>query len=158
MKGSHRLTRSLTVNKTPAAVVHRRKLLATAVSLALAGTSAFAAQWGPNLEVFGRFSDDRVVGGFELLAPVWQNNYSLAFAELKANASDGQSQEFNVGLGYRQLTADESWIFGGFASYDRRSTGYGNNFDQLTVGAEAFGRMFDVRLNYCMPPSPTTSA
>ena len=129
-------------------------MLAAAITAAL-GTplTAGAEPWGRNLEVFGQFSDQRVLGGFDLLAPVWQDGRRLAFLELKGRASDRQTQEVNVGLGLRQLLDDSGWILGAFAQYDRRATRWSNTFDQLTLGLEALGPRLDLRVNHYHPLS-----
>lgn len=76
----------------------RRRPLVVALLLACAAPSpgiALAA-WGPNLEVIARAGDRRVGGGFELLAPLWQNARMLTFAEVKAGLDDQGTHAVNL--------------------------------------------------------------
>ncbi len=130
-----------------------RFFLTTSVAFALPVAGLSAQEWAPNLEAFGSYSDQQTIGGFELLAPMLQDERSLTFAELKARVSDRQTQGFNVGVGHRWINPDNTWIVGGFAHYDRRSTRNHNDFDQLTIGLEGLGSRFDARLNYSQPLS-----
>ena len=129
---------------------------AVAVAAALAGpTLADPAPPGfepaplaPNVELVGRSSGRRWLGGIEALIPVWQDPRELAFAEVKGFASDIRSQEINLGLGLRRLVGDADRILGAFAVFDRRVTRYSNTFDQLTLGLESLGPWLDLRLRY----------
>lgn len=124
----------------------RRLPLVSAIA-ALLATPVTSADWGPNLEVLLHVDDDRVLGGFEFLAPLWQDASRLGFAEVKAHVSDQGGQEFNVGLGQRWLDDQRGRLYGLFAQYDRRITGWSHSFDQITAGLEVLGNV-DLRINY----------
>lgn len=93
-------------------------------------------------------------GGF---VPIAQpDSESLWFAEgsLLLFNEDSDQLGGNVGIGYRSLCDTTGTILGGYAYYDRRDLGL-DEFDQLGVGVESMGELFDARLNVNVPLTDT---
>jgi len=124
-----------------------------AASLILTATIADAAdKWQGYIEAEGKYSKQRSIGEGGLFIPLWQNDTDLVFTDLRGKFDDNDSQEFNLGLGYRTIL-NEDWIIGGYGFYDRRRSPTGNHYDQATFGAEAFTRHLDLRANVYIPES-----
>lgn len=56
----------------------------------------------------------------------------------------------NLTLGYRTYNANSHRIWGGYMSYDNRHTGH-NTFNQLGLGIESLGNVWDFRVNGYLP-------
>lgn len=94
----------------------------TATALAtfavLAAVPAQAQQkWAPTVELEGRTNSDRSLFSPKILIPLAQDADSMLFTDIRTRLDDNHSEEYNVGLGYRQMHGD--WILGGYTS-DRR--------------------------------------
>lgn len=109
------------------------------------------AEWGPTVDGFIKHSNRRTLGGVDALLPLRQDGNSLFFADIKGHLSSHDSNEVNLGLGYRQLTAEGKWALGAYAAWDNRRSELGNNYSQITLGAEARGERLDVRANVYTP-------
>lgn len=124
-----------------------------AASLLFNVTIANAAdKWQGYIEAEGKYSKQRSIGEGGLFIPLWQDNTDLVFTDLRGKFDDNDSQEFNLGLGYRTIL-NEDWIIGGYGFYDRRQSPTGNHYDQTTFGAEAFTKHLDLRANIYIPES-----
>lgn len=60
----------------------------------------------------------------------------------------------NLILGYRTYSANSHRIWGGYMSYDNRHTGH-NTFNQLGLGIESLGTVWDFRVNGYLPIGDT---
>jgi len=60
----------------------------------------------------------------------------------------------NLLLGYRTYSANSHRIWGGYMSYDNRHTGH-NTFNQLGLGIESLGTIWDFRVNGYLPIGDT---
>jgi hypothetical protein len=135
----------------------KRAALALAVTSALVPLAVPAGEWNRNIEVHLMPSmggqQGRLLYGGALLQPFWQDNNSLLYGDLRGTITqmDGKDSEFNFGLGYRWLTPQRDWILGGYAAFDTRDTLNDNRFNQVTLGLEALGDIFDARFNYYVP-------
>ena len=76
-----------------------------------AWSQAAAKKWQGYLEFLGKPGTERSLGQSDLLLPVYQDMDSLLFLNLRGQLDDGDSEEYNVGLGYRRL--HDKWILGG---------------------------------------------
>lgn len=110
----------------------------------------FASKWGAHVELEGRGGSGRALGDAGLFAPLWQNETSLLFADIRARFDDNSSREGNFGIGLRHML-DNGWNIGGYGYFDIRRSGYDNTFRQLTLGVEALSTDFDVRFNGYLP-------
>jgi|GEM_PF-2139705 len=110
------------------------------------------AIFGPEGKYRGHFeleyrgSNDRQTGTGNLFAPLWQDEDSLLFTDLRYQNDDAGSGEYNLGLGFRQMINDK-FILGGYGFFDQRTTNNDNTFNQATLGLEALTEDFDVRAN-----------
>ncbi|MCZ4282408.1 inverse autotransporter beta domain-containing protein [Kiloniella laminariae] len=112
-------------------------------------------KWGAHIEVEGKYGTDRHIGESILFVPLFQNEDSMVFLDLRGKLDNNQSREANVGLGYRQIV-NEDWLVGGYGFYDRRHSPEGNDFNQMTFGAEALTENLDLRVNGYLPFGDTT--
>jgi hypothetical protein len=131
--------------------------LCAAVSLAFskyaqAQTQA-QSQWKPNVEYYVKPGTDRSYTGVEGVVPLWQDARSLGFADMKFKLGSHDSLESNLGAVYRSYLKDnDAWAYGVYGAWDRRrAPDSGENFNQLTVGAELRSAVWDVRANYYAP-------
>lgn len=137
----------------------RRVRIAVAMAgVALAVTPAYAEQppkWGAHIDVEGKAGTDRHLGEVDAFLPVAQDSDTLAFASLRTRIDDDQSREGNFGGGIRQML-ESGWNVGGYGYYDRRRSDNQKYFNQVTLGAEALGRDWDVRANAYLPVGTMT--
>ena len=104
--------------------------------------------WQSYLEAYGQTGSDNV-GQLQLMAPLWQTQRSLLFADLRGNLGEGKA-EGNWGLAFRHFLTDNC-IVGAYGFYDLRRTSNDNNFSQATFGAEILGHRWDARMNGYLP-------
>ncbi len=110
------------------------------------------ARWSAHGTVTARAGTERHIGELDLFLPLWQNETSLLFGDLRAQTDDAGNQEGNAGLGFRRM--GENWIFGGYGFFDYRlSDETGNTFMQGTFGVEALTESLDLRANVYLPES-----
>jgi hypothetical protein len=109
-----------------------------------------APKWQGHVEAEGKWGNDRSIGEGGLFIPVWQNNDTLLFTDLRGRFDNHSSDEGNFGLGLRR-EAGRGWILGGYGFYDSRRTPSGNHFDQATFGAEAMSETLEFRVNAYIP-------
>lgn len=119
-------------------------------AMPFAHASDFATKWGAHLEIEGRVSSARTLGDAALFAPLWQNDTSLLFADVRARFDDNSNREGNFGVGLRHML-DKGWNIGGYGYFDVRRSVHDNTFRQLTLGIEALNADFELRLNGYLP-------
>lgn len=130
---------------------HCKPTVIAAAVFAFSAAPCALAQWKPNAEVYVKPGDERSYIGADGVIPLWQTGTSLLFGDLKAKLGENDTHEFNIGLAYRQFTRSEAWAWGGYLAYDRRRARSGNDFNQVTIGAEARSQGWDFRVNYYHP-------
>ena len=111
-----------------------------------------APKWEGHIEAEGKISNDRSIGEGSVFIPVWQNDTSMLFTDIRGKFDNRDSEEMNLGLGYRQQI-NNNWILGGYAFYDRRNSGNDNTFHQATIGVEAMTEDLEFRVNGYIPES-----
>jgi len=109
-------------------------------------------KWGSHVEAEGKWGTDRSLGEAGLFMPVWQNEDTLVFTDLRGRFDDQGSSEGNFGLGVRYKVSNQ-WALGGYGFYDRRRTENDNNFSQATIGVEALAENLEFRVNGYIPES-----
>ena len=112
-------------------------------------------KWGPHIDLEGKAGTDRNLGETDLFIPLWQDDDTLTFANIRARMDDANSHEGNFGVGIRQMF-DSGWNIGGYGYFDRRHSAYDNKFNQVTFGAEALSLDWDFRANAYMPVGRTS--
>ena len=115
-------------------------------------TQRHAPKWQGHFEAEGKISNDRSIGEGGVFIPVWQDDEALLFTDIRGKFDNQDSEEINLGLGYRQQINNE-WILGGYAFYDRRNSPNDNTFHQATIGAEAMTEDLEFRVNGYIPES-----
>jgi hypothetical protein len=124
-----------------------------AVAMAAPGAGTAAAQeakWQPWLEAGGMAGTDHSFGDVDMFIPLWQDQGSILFGDLRGRFSSEPTQEGNFGLGYR-TQVDPEWILGGYGYFDIQNSKHDNLFYQATLGLEALSVDWDFRLNGYIP-------
>ncbi|MDA0902126.1 MAG: inverse autotransporter beta domain-containing protein [Proteobacteria bacterium] len=113
--------------------------------------SQTSKKWHSHFETYAQSGSGRSVGLTDLFLIIKQSPNSLFFSDIRAQLDDNNSNEYNLGLGYRKL--HQHSIIGAYLYYDRRKSEHDNIFQQLTFGAERLGRDWDFRFNLYLPKS-----
>src|SRR3990167_7619454 len=66
------------------------------------------------------------LGQIGLFSPLFQNDTSLLFADIRYFRSSKDNSEGNFGLAHRQIIPSLDWIFGGYGFFDNRWTEHHN--------------------------------
>ncbi|MDO9415427.1 inverse autotransporter beta domain-containing protein [Pararhizobium sp.] len=119
--------------------------------------SDFNSRWGASVDVGGRVGQGREIGETSLFAPLWQNDTSLFFTDLRGSFDDSHAREGNFGLGFRHML-DSGWNIGAYSYFDVRRSALGNTFHQATFGLEALSESFDLRANVYLPVGDSEKA
>ena len=139
----------------------RGRVAGLVASVFFISTAALAEEpgpkWGAFLDIEGKVGTKRKLGEVTLFAPLWQDEATMLFGDLRFKIDDQNSHEGNFGLGLRRMMAD-GWIAGLYGFFDRRHSPNDNMFNQLTFGAEVLGTNFDFRANTYWPVGSTVQA
>ena len=144
-------------SQTGARLRPRARLLQFVSAAALLSTPALAdtPKWGAHLDFEGRWSNARSLGDMGLFAPLWQSRDALLFTDIRGKFDSQEGREGNFGLGFRQMLHN-GWNVGAYGYYDVRRSPLGNQFQQVTLGAEAMSADFDIRANVYLPFGSTS--
>jgi hypothetical protein len=104
------------------------------------------------------FGDQQVESYGDIIVPVIQFKSGLLFVNPRGAWNDSDGQEFNFGLGYRQLLPGNTMIVGANLYYDLRNTSLDNTFNQFGGGLEFLSKWVDVRGNFYIPESDKKTA
>jgi hypothetical protein len=97
-----------------------------------------------------------LAGGMDVFFPIWQTRNKLLFTDLRFYDRTGGIFEGNAHVGYRYLSPDEQWMIGIYGAFDRRRSGLGNYFNQLTLGGELWVDNWFVGGNVYKPMGETS--
>jgi len=125
-------------------------LVGALLGLADAGTVLAGSKWGPHIDVHFKPGNKRTLGELDVFLPLWQDNRTMVFGNIRGQGDVASNGEGNFGIGYRRLISGE-WIVGAYAYFDVRRTRYGNRFVQGTLGLEALSVDWDFRANGYIP-------
>lgn len=114
--------------------------------IALPSASSAEQKWQPYSEVGGKVGDDRAIGQVEFFVPLWQDNDTIFFGDVRGRIDSESSEEGNFGVGLRERINPE-WILGVYGFYDVKNSEYDNTFDQFSAGIEFMSEDWDFRLN-----------
>lgn len=107
-------------------------------------TPRFSAGYtsGPGVGYSNGFSQ------IEAFVPVWGASYqNLVYLDLRGIASDNNFHwGNNIGAGYRYYSPERDRIYGGWAAFDTRDSGF-STYTQVAGGVESMGRWLDFRGN-----------
>lgn len=108
-------------------------------------------KWHPRAEVGGYVgTQDLSRGEVGLFFPLYQDLDSLLFADLRGRFFDGDNQEGNFALGFRQML-DQGWNLGVWAGIDVRRSSFNNTFPQVAGGLEVLHPDLGFRFNGYVP-------
>ncbi|WP_293947500.1 inverse autotransporter beta domain-containing protein [Sneathiella sp.] len=136
---------------------HLFTLLAATIALIPAQKSFAQDKWQAHIDLEGKVGNERDLGEADLFLPLWQNNDTLLFGNLRGRIDNNDSQEGNFGIGLRQMQGN-GWNLGGYAYFDHRNSPYDNSLNQITLGAEALSLDWDFRANAYIPVGRTSHA
>lgn len=136
-------------------LILRRTALATAIAGAITAPMAQARDWDRNIELFLSPTTKRTLAGGQLLQPLLQDADSLTYLDFRGIFNVGNTNEFNLGLGYRRLVGDRRWIVGGYVAGDTRESIHNKRYNQISFGLETLSTDWDFRANYYLPITDT---
>jgi parallel beta-helix repeat protein len=133
----------------------QKSIIVALVVCALAAVlpvAGYAADEGEKWTIYFRpgvrvSNHDRMIGYFDFLVPLSSTDKSVLYFNPRANFDNNDNVEWNVGVGYRHLLANDKLILGGNLYYDGRKSYTGNDFHQIGVGAEVLTEWVNGRVN-----------
>ena len=113
-------------------------------------------KWPMYLELEGKKGNFRNIARLSWMVPLWQDDTSMLFGDLRFMMNNQSDREGNIGLGYRHIVRDwdmgsDGVILGAYAFFDIKKSTFGNKHTQGTFGVEALGDYFRFSGNYYMP-------
>ena len=113
-------------------------------------------KWPMYLELEGKKGNFRNIARLSWMVPLWQDDTSMLFGDVRLMMDDKSDREGNIGLGYRHIVRDwdiasDGVVLGAYAFFDRKKSTLGNKYNQGTFGVEALGDYFRFSGNYYMP-------
>jgi hypothetical protein len=116
--------------------------------------------YSPYLQIGGtgfvNVSEYKWGAGLDLFIPLWQRSPShLVFTDVRLYDRFKGVFEGNVHVGYRYLSENETRLHGAYCAFDRKRTGFGNYFNQLTVGVESWFNELFIGANFYQPIGET---
>jgi hypothetical protein len=128
-------------------------MIAAAIAVASMPVVTYSEGWGRNIELFvAPSSKNRSLIGGQVLQPLLQDGVSLTYFDLRGMFDISEVDELNFGLGHRRYIND-TWLAGGYVSFDTRATDRVSRHNAVTFGLEALSERFDVNFNYYLPVS-----
>lgn len=116
--------------------------------------AATDSEWGAKIRPGYMKGDDRTDSFVDYFLPFLKQNNSLFYFDINVR-QDEDTDETNVGLGYRMLGAGDKYLIGANIFQDSKTTEGENTFDQIGFGLEALTKNFDARFNYYSPTGDT---
>ncbi len=113
-----------------------------------------ASKWSPYVHLTTKASDDRQLGRFNFMYPIWQSSDSMFFSDIRSTFDDEDNIEGNIGLGLRRImpgNSNDDWIWGIYGFFDRLKSSANNKLNQGTFGAELLKTNFELRGNVYIP-------
>jgi hypothetical protein len=104
------------------------------------------------LEAVAGVDDDGLGGSGAAVLPLWYDQSSLLFADLRGVGNRDDLTGANLGLGFRHLTATD-WIIGAYGFYDRLHLAGDAAINQGVLGIELMNVDWELRVNGYLPES-----
>lgn len=120
----------------------------TAVAVGVA--HAQAADIRAFTEFEGRWQSDQSLGALGLMLPLQPDATRTFFVDLNGSFVEAGIRQASFGAGYR-FGIGGDWLLGLYGYYDYQHSRLGNDFHQLSLGAEALGPVFETRANLYLP-------
>jgi hypothetical protein len=76
---------------------------------------------------------------------------AVFFVDGRGTLTSQSYRAVNLGLGHRSLVFNDNFIAGQYIWYDRARSTYKNYYNQITVGGELLGKIYDFRANVYIP-------
>src|SRR5690606_38900093 len=102
------------------------------------------------LEGVAGVDDDGLGGSGAAVLPLWYDQSSLLFADLRGVSDGNERAGANFGLGFRHLTAAD-WILGAYGFYDRLHLAGDAAINQGVLGIELMNVDWELRVNGYLP-------
>ncbi len=124
-----------------------------AAVLIVGGNSAMAqssGRWNSYLDFEVRGGDREERSQSRTFIPIFQDDSSMLFGDIRMMYIEGGAWEGNFGLGHRQILSSQR-VLGIYGFYDVRDTTDNNTFHQGSVGAELLDINWGLRANAYLP-------
>lgn len=134
--------------------------MATAAVLLAGGNSAMAqtsGRWNPYIDIEGRAGDREERSQSRTFIPIFQDDCSMLFGDIRMMYIEGGAWEGNFGLGHRRILSSQR-VLGIYGFYDVRDTTSDNTFHQGSVGAELLDINWGIRSNVYLPDTASQNA
>ncbi|MDF1816439.1 MAG: inverse autotransporter beta domain-containing protein [Verrucomicrobiales bacterium] len=103
-------------------------------------------KWHGTLNGEFKAGEARHLSQVGITLPLFQNDFSMLFTDLRVKVDDLHNEEANLGLAFRTLV-NSDWILGAYGFFDRLTTQSGNDYDGATFGVELMSERWDFRVN-----------
>ncbi|MEW4486746.1 right-handed parallel beta-helix repeat-containing protein [Thalassoglobus sp. JC818] len=135
-----------------------QKLVITLLACASVASSTTASdRWNPYVEGETRWSSERLTGRGGPVVPLWQDDQTLLFTDLRGLVAENSFQGGSFGLACRTMVSSQR-ILGFNTFYDVLNTSESNTFHQAGIGAELLSVDWGVRANGYLPQTGSRSA
>ena len=128
-------------------------IFATTAMVSVSANAEMFKKFEPQIEVGGKLGNERNIGAVKMMVPVYQKSDRMVFTDIRGRIDDEDTEEFNLGLGYRQKVklGRNSAVLGAYGFYDQLSSATDNDYSQVTLGLEALTKNYEARVNYYIP-------
>lgn len=141
-----------TIKHLPLSPVLRTGLLfAAGLLFCITPTVADDEPLKPRVEANIRAGTERSILMTEAWVPLAQDRDRVLYGDLRLMGDDQDSREWNFGIGYREVNDTADAVMGVHGWFDRRRSGRGSVFYQVTGGFEYFSEPLDIRVNAYVP-------
>jgi len=127
-----------------------RGLAGPLLAVATGFSHAYASDFGGLAEFEGRLGSGESTGGLGIMLPFQLDAGQTFFVDLSGTLVSGGVGQGSLGAGYRFATSSD-WTLGIYGYYDYLNSRLGNDFHQLSFGAEAIGAVLETRANVYLP-------
>ena len=124
-------------------------------------TTSQEMPWSKSRILLKTQTGSRSIAKLDAMIPLQMRDNTLYYANLMtklgtgANNSNGDAFEANIGGGFRYINNNENAIYGAYTFFDIINTVNDNTFQQVTVGVERLGLVWDFRANAYLPIGTT---
>jgi hypothetical protein len=113
--------------------------------------TTFEIPWTTRV-IMGAAGGDTTQNGFvQVLAPIWWEGETMVYVNPQMGLNGNTDAGFSLGMGVRRYVTGWDAIIGGNIFFDRQSSIYDNDFNQLGLGFEILTETVDFRFNYYLP-------
>lgn len=129
----------------------RQLLLVGAALAALAvAPAAWADNWNPTLDAYGRAGSGQGTGALDLMVPLYQDGATLLLGNALGGLNSDSAKAASLGLVLRHRF-ESGFILGGYAYGDFQRSSEGTTFPQLVAGLEVKTADWDLHVTGYLP-------